>query len=71
MIEVRLARHADVAWIEALYAEAGYGAGVGGAAAFQPAGADALPAFLSSRMASYLARGQDVIAMRRSPPGAA
>lgn len=37
-----------------------------GEAGFEPAPPDALPAFLSERLAGYLASGQRVMAMRRS-----
>ncbi len=38
-----------------------------GAAGFEAADAGRLPPFLAARLATYLARGQDVIAMRREP----
>ncbi len=139
MIEIRLARPSDVPQIEQLYAEAGYGGGIGaddyamvalsgeniigavrlcsengvtvlrgmqiklafqrqglgarlleacgahldenmafclpyshlaefyGLASFETVDASELPEFLAVRLASYLDRGQDVIAMRRRP----
>jgi len=42
--------------------------GLYGEAGFEPAPPDALPAFLSERLAGYLASGQRVLAMRRSAP---
>jgi GNAT superfamily N-acetyltransferase len=37
------------------------------AAGFAPVAADALPGFLARRLESYLAKGQQVLAMRRGP----
>jgi N-acetylglutamate synthase-like GNAT family acetyltransferase len=42
-----------------------------GALGFEPVGADQLPAFLACRLAGYLDKGQQVLAMRRNRSGAA